>query len=218
MSHVSLIENNTLPSPEPERSARGPRSDQRRLSRQRLIDAARGLCSQGRFLSCGVSDIAGKAGLSRAGFYLHFKSKEELLGAVMSDQLDWYVNQHNTITEERAATVEGLIGWFGQFVDGFRTAGELLVQFWMASPASVIVREQQANRMKGVEALGHRILALRVFRADGSIDPDRQRRVLLFLYQMEQACMGIAYDVSTDDDARATLRLLAGEFRRLMRE
>lgn len=218
MSPVSLIENYKLPSPAPEHGTRGPRGDQRRLSRQRLINAARGLCSEGRFLSCGVSDIADKAPLSRAGFYLHFKSKDELLGAVMSDQLDWYVNQHNTITEERAASAEGLIGWFGQFVEGFRIAGELLVQFWMASPASVIVREQQANRLKGVEALGHRIPALRVFRPDGSIDPDRRRRVLLFLYQMEQACMAIASGVSTDDDARATLRLLAEEFRRLMHE
>lgn len=218
MPHVSLIEDSASPNLETERGARGPRVDQRRLSRQRLIAAARGLCSEGRFLNCGISDIADKAGLSRAGFYLHFKSKEELLSAVMSDQLDWYVNQHNTITEERTATVEGLIGWFGQFIDGFRTAGELLVQFWIASPTGVIVREQQANRMKGVEALGHRILALRVFRVDGSIDPGRQRRVLLFLYQMEQVCMAIASGVTAGEDADATLLLLADEFRRLMRD
>jgi AcrR family transcriptional regulator len=195
---------------------RGPRADQRRLSRQRLIDAARDLCSEGRFLSCAVSDIADKAQISRAGFYLHFKSKEDLLTAVMADQLDWYVNQHNTMTEARAATTEGVIGWLEQFVEGFRNAGELLVQFWMASPTREIIGQQQANRLKGVEALGHRIPGLRMFRADGSIDPDRQRRVLLFAYQMEQACMMAAY---TDDarDVAATLRLLAEEFERLMR-
>jgi AcrR family transcriptional regulator len=166
--------------------ARGSRADQRRMSRRRLIDAARELCAAGRYLSCSVSDIADKAELSRAAFYLHFKSKEDLLKAVMSEQLDWYVNQHNTITEKRASSTDGVISWLKQFVDGFRNAGELLVQFWRASPTRVIVRQQQANRMKGVEALGHRIPALRMFRQDGSIDPDRQRRVLLYIYQLEQ--------------------------------
>jgi AcrR family transcriptional regulator len=196
---------------------RGPRAQQRRQSRQRLIGAARALCAEGRFLTCAVSDIADKAGLSRAAFYLHFKSKEDLLGAVMADQLDWYVRQHTAMTEQRAASAEGIMEWLGQFVDGFRNAGELLVQFWMASPAQEIVRQQQANRLRGVEALGHRLPALRVFRADGSIDPDRLRRVLLFTYQLEQACMNIAYS-DLDGDARATLRLLADGFQQLMRD
>jgi AcrR family transcriptional regulator len=211
MSTAPTIETATSPG-----IARGPRADQRRLSRQRLVDAARDLCSQGRFLSCAVSDIADKAELSRAGFYLHFKSKEDLLNAVMAEQLDWYVNQHNTMTERRAATTEGIIGWFEQFVAGFRSAGELLVQFWMASPTRVIVRQQQANRLKGVEALGHRIPSLRMFRPDGSIDPDRQRRVLLFTYQLEQVCMAAAYGDDADDTTE-TLRLLAEDFQSLMR-
>jgi AcrR family transcriptional regulator len=212
---------NTLPSPRASETGRspprGPRADQRRLSRRRLIDAARALCAEGRFFGCSVSDIADKAELSRAGFYLHFRSKEDLLNAVMSEQLDWYVNQHNTMTEKRAASTEGIIGWLGQFVEGFRNAGELLVQFWMASPTREIVRQQQANRMKGVEALGHRIPALRMFRADGTVDPDRQRRVLLYTYQMEQACTTIAYGGDAED-AEATLRLLADNFQKLMRE
>jgi AcrR family transcriptional regulator len=212
MTLVPAIE--TIPMPA---LARGPRAEQRRLSRQRLIDAARGLCSEGRFLSCAVSDIADKAELSRAGFYLHFKSKEDLLNAVMAEQLDWYVNQHNTMTERRASTIEGIIGWFGQFVEGFRSAGELLVQFWMASPTRVIIRQQQANRLKGVEALGHRIAALRMFRPDGSIDPDRQRRVLLFTFQLEQVCMAAAYSDEADETA-ATLQLLAENFQKLMRD
>ena len=198
-------------------NARGRRAEQRRLSRQRLLDAARELCAEGRFLSCAVADIADKAGLSRAGFYLHFRSKEDLLNAVMSEQLDWYVNQHNTVTEKKVSTTEGIVGWLKQFVEGFRNAGELLLQFWMASPTRVVLRQQQANRIKGVEALGHRIPALRMFRQDGSIDADRQRRVLLFVYQLEQACMNIAYD-DDEQEAEETLQALAGNFQHLMRE
>jgi AcrR family transcriptional regulator len=212
MSCVPAIVSATTPG-----VARRPRADQRRQSRQRLIDAARELCSEGRFLSCSVSEIADQAELSRAGFYLHFKSKEDLFDAVMTEQFDWYVNQHNTITGHRAATAESMIGWFAQFVEGFRNAGELLVQFWMASPTRVIIRQQQANRLKGVEALGHRIPALRMFRQDGSIDPDRQRRALLFAYQLEQVCMAAAYSDNADDTA-ATLRLLAENFQDLMRQ
>ena len=198
-----LTEESTLPSPagiQQERNpVRGPRVDQRRLSKQRLIDAGRELCAQGRFLSCAVSDIAEMAEISRAGFYLHFKNKEDLLNEVMSEQLDWYVNQHNTMTERRARTTEGIVGWLKQFVEGFRNAGELLVQFWMTSPTSVIIRHHQANRLKGVEALGQRIPTLRMFRPDGSIDSDRQCRVLLYVYQLEQACMTLSYSDDEDD-------------------
>ena len=203
---------------DPDRSfARGPRADQRRLSRRRLIDAARELCAEGRFLSCAVSEIADKAGLSRAGFYLHFKSKEDLLTVVMSEQLDWYVNQHNTMTEKRASTTEGIIGWLSQFVDGFRNAGELFVHFSMSSHTQERIQEHQANRIKGVEALGHRLPALRMFRADGSLDPARRRSVLLYTYQLEQACMNIAYE-DDRDDVEATLLALAESLQRLMRE
>lgn len=196
---------------------RSSRADQRRMSRRRLLDAARALCSEGRFLSCSVAEIACKAELSRAGFYLHFKSKQDLLDAVLADQLDWYVNQHNTVTEARVATTEGIIGWLRQFVDGFRKAGELFELFSMATPTRERVRQHQANRIRGVEALGHRIPALRMFRPDGSIDPDRRRRVLLFAYKFEQACMNIAYE-DDPEDAEATLLLLAQDFQRLMRD
>lgn len=203
---------------EPDREElRGARADQRRMSHRRLLDAGRALCSQGRFLSCSVADIACKAELSRAGFYLHFKSKQDLLDAVLSDQLDWYVNQHNTVTGDRVSTREGIIDWLRQFVEGFRNAGELFEHFSMATPTQERIRLQQANRIRGVEALGHRIPALRMFRPDGSIDPDRRRRVLLFAYQLEQACMNIACEDDTED-ADATLLVLAEHFQRLMRE
>jgi hypothetical protein len=55
-----------------------------------------------------------------------------------------------------------------------------------------------------------------MFRPDGSIDPDRQRRVLLFTYQLEQVCMAAAYGDDADDTTE-TLRLLAEDFQSLMR-
>lgn len=197
-------------------SARISRADQREMSKQRLIWAARDLCAGGKFLSCSVAEIADKAELSRGGFYLHFKSKQDLLNAVMGDQLDWYVKQHNMVTEARVSTKKGIISWFWQFVEGFREAGDLLPQFWLINSTRESVRQQHINRVKGVEALGHRIPALRIFKADGSIDADRHRRVMLFVYQLEQACTSIAFEA--DDDADATLEVLADDFTRLMAE
>ena len=54
-----------------------------------------------------------------------------------------------------------------------------------------------------------------MFRADGSLDPDRRRRVLLYTYQLEQACMNIAYE-DDRDDVEATLLALAEDLQRLM--
>lgn len=194
---------------------RGPRAEQRRLSRRKLVEAARALCVEGRFLGCAVGEIADKAGLSRAAFYLHFKGKEDLLEAVMANQINWYVDQHDAMSELRASTVEGIVGWLRQFVEGFRGAGDMFNQFFVASPVEELIRRQHTNRLKGIEALGRRVPALRLFAPDGAIDPDRRRRILLYVYQMEQGCMAIGYSDDAEEVA-ATLQLLAEGFQRLM--
>lgn len=198
----------------PRSTLRGPRAEQRQVSRRRLIDAAREFCVEGRFLGCAVAEIADKAGLSRAAFYLHFKGKEDLLEAVLADQLDWYLDQHAAMSEARASTVEGIVGWLRQFVEGFRNAGDLLNQFFMASPVEEIVRQQQAARLTAIEALGRGVPALRLFGPDGAIDPDRRRRVLLYVYQLEQACATLGYS-DDEADAAAMLQLLAQGFQDL---
>lgn len=48
-------------------------------TRERIVDAARLLFNQHGFLAISIDDVMAEAGLTRGGFYNHFRNKEELL-------------------------------------------------------------------------------------------------------------------------------------------
>lgn len=52
-------------------------------TRQKLIDAATGLFAAGGYLETTPKNIASAAGLTTGAFYYHFKSKEDVAGAIM---------------------------------------------------------------------------------------------------------------------------------------
>lgn len=62
-------------------SGRSPslRDEQKRFTRQRLIDAAREVFVREGYAATTIEDITNAAGASRATFYLHFKTKPEIV-------------------------------------------------------------------------------------------------------------------------------------------
>jgi TetR/AcrR family transcriptional repressor of nem operon len=56
-------------------------------TRQRIVDAASVLFRQQGINGVGLDAIMHEAGLTHGGFYLHFASKEALIGAVSAEQL-----------------------------------------------------------------------------------------------------------------------------------
>ncbi|KRA61598.1 TetR family transcriptional regulator [Caulobacter sp. Root655] len=60
----------------------GLREAQRRLTRERLVDAAVDLFSQRGFRAVTIEQIAAAAGANRATFYLHFRNKEDVANAI----------------------------------------------------------------------------------------------------------------------------------------
>uniref|UniRef100_B0T034 Transcriptional regulator, TetR family n=1 Tax=Caulobacter sp. (strain K31) TaxID=366602 RepID=B0T034_CAUSK len=65
-----------------EGKAGGLREAQRRLTRERLIDAAVVLFGRRGFRAVTVEQIAAEAGANRATFYLHFRNKEDVANAI----------------------------------------------------------------------------------------------------------------------------------------
>lgn len=51
-------------------------------TRRRVLDAARTMLRDGRFQAASMEEIAAEAGLSRAGLYLHFRSRASLIDAI----------------------------------------------------------------------------------------------------------------------------------------
>ncbi len=56
-------------------------------TRQRIIDAASGLFRENGVAAVGIAGIMSGAGLTNGAFYAHFKSKEDLVLAVLSNAL-----------------------------------------------------------------------------------------------------------------------------------
>jgi AcrR family transcriptional regulator len=60
------------------------REDQKRMTREKLITAARECFEDKGYAQTSVEDITGRVGASRATFYLHFKGKPEVLAEIFT--------------------------------------------------------------------------------------------------------------------------------------
>ncbi len=58
-------------------------------TRQRILDSAGSLFRKHGFHGVGIDDIMSGAGLTRGGFYAHFRSKEDLFVQVLSEELEF---------------------------------------------------------------------------------------------------------------------------------
>jgi len=190
---------------------RGRRSEQRQISRVKLIKAARAIFIGGLFRETSVDEIARNAHLSRAAFYLHFKSKEEILQAVLYDEMEAYVQHYRTISVRKASSRTSVIKWFGQFITGFRESGELTALYPIITSVKHSNKENHQRRCAAVEILGHRLPRLRIFKEDGSINVRRHWRTVLFVYQLEQLSYAIAFGQSYID-TKVALDVLADHF------
>src|SRR5438445_7282905 len=88
-------------------------------TRERILEVARDLIGERGYSSTSISQIAGKLGTSKAALYYHFKSKEEILDALLSEPMVAF----QELTEMAAAQPAGkqpeaLLGAIIDFVAG----------------------------------------------------------------------------------------------------
>jgi AcrR family transcriptional regulator len=75
-----------------------------KLTRERIVLAAVELFRENGFHNTSLTQILGAAGITKGGFYFHFKSKEELGDAVIDFMKDFWVrNVLKKIAEEKGA-------------------------------------------------------------------------------------------------------------------
>jgi len=111
--------------------------------------------------------------------------------------VEWYVRQFRTITSSEARTTTDLITWFRHFIERYKEVNELMAHFRFAISIKEAYAQNQAARRRVIETLGHRFPELRLFLADGSLDVQREVEVLLWVYQLEQVCLNVAFAPQT---------------------
>jgi TetR/AcrR family transcriptional repressor of nem operon len=73
-------------------------------TRERIVEAAAELFRKNGFHSTSLSQLLREAGLTKGGFYFHFKSKEELGDAVIDYMREyWIKNVLNEVAKEKGA-------------------------------------------------------------------------------------------------------------------
>jgi AcrR family transcriptional regulator len=97
------------------------REQQRAYTRRRLMEAARQVFAAKGYPDTRVDDIARQAGASRATFYLHFKSKCELMTALVDDGVPFAVETYHVLDqmlEDDGPQLPGrLRGWLAEWLD-----------------------------------------------------------------------------------------------------
>lgn len=114
-------------------------------TRTRILDIAADLFRTRGYAGTSIADIAAGLGTSKAALYYHFRSKEEILDALLADSLAVYAR----IAEAAAtgtATGEDLLGAFIDMVAG---AGRLLTTFGDdPSVLAVLARREREYRLR----------------------------------------------------------------------
>jgi AcrR family transcriptional regulator len=167
------------------------REQQRAFTRKRLLEAARHVFAERGYPDATVDEIASEAGASRATFYLHFKGKTELVGALVEDVTPFAVERYRLLDEVLASGGSSLreklrdwmSDWLGIWSQSAQ-ASHALLQAAMLEPEVERQRLRQSEAL--VDALEHYFAGLPA--ADRG--PARDR--LLVLEIMTQRILALA--------------------------
>ncbi|RCW39667.1 TetR family transcriptional regulator [Halopolyspora algeriensis] len=92
----------------------------RQETRERLVASARTLFGELGYTGAGAEAIARSAGVSRATFYLHFKSKAELVTDIMHTIEPEIIAAYRSLDELVGAEVDDVIAWLEQHAEFWR--------------------------------------------------------------------------------------------------
>ena len=152
------------------------RDEQKRFTRQRLIDAALEVFAETGYAAATVEDITRAAGASRATFYLHFKRKAdivtELLGKVLLPESDTIYEELHELPDPSWPEVRAFVESTLTYWDRHRAALDVLRQsfavdrdevgeFWSgALEATSKVLAHYLSHLRGVDEATARVRAI----------------------------------------------------------
>ena len=180
---------------------RGPRELQKERTRDKLLEAARTLFADGGYMTCTVGDIVERAGVSRAAFYLHFASKQDLLNAIVARTLAQMQDRFLSLSFAQGGSRKDiLVAWIGRQVREFRR----LQGDHRLFSLSIAINPQAATDVfassaAAVAALGRRLPELRILDAAGAVDLRRLAGLNFLIFEMQQLAVTSAYDAWVTD-------------------
>src|SRR4051812_4121139 len=112
------------------------REEQKAFTRRRLVDAAVEVFGANGYTQATIEDITRAAGASRAAFYLHFKSKAEIVKVLLSEELlpdsDAIYENLRDVTEPTWETMRVFVAQLLTYWDNHTPALDILQQAFAA--------------------------------------------------------------------------------------
>jgi AcrR family transcriptional regulator len=158
------------------------RDEQKRLTRRRLIEGALAAFEQKGYASTTIDDIVAEANASRATFYLHFKSKADVV-LVMTETLGRRWRElYLELTSGGRLSRKALYEWLDGVVENYRTnrvSLEAIDQAVAIEPA--VAEVDLATRQESIA-----VMAESIERWYGGDSEDARVRAALLLVQMDR--------------------------------
>jgi AcrR family transcriptional regulator len=158
------------------------RDEQKRLTRRLLIDGALAAFERKGYAATTIEDIVTEGGASRATFYLHFKSKAEvLLGLTQTLGRRWR-EMYVELTAGDGPSRTELCEWLDSMVDRYRLHRAALV----AIDQAVAIEPELADARLASLAESIDVVAASVRRWHGGSAQDARVRAALLIAQMDR--------------------------------
>ncbi|MDB5446241.1 MAG: hypothetical protein JWQ97_1558 [Phenylobacterium sp.] len=189
------------------------RGDRLKLrTRGKILKAARDLFADGGYMSCTVGDIAERAGVSRASFYVHFATKQDLLREVVKRDLEGQSIPQMQLQLTGKDPDMAIRRWISRYVRSLaKNRDGLRLYNFAVSVDPAMAREAYEASRRTALALAKRIERFRVYTADGDIDAKRLASLRLLLFTVEQLGAAVAFE-AWDHDLDSSIDLLTRRF------
>lgn len=156
-------------------------------TRRTILRAGRELFAAEGFVAPRVEDVARAAGVSRAAFYLHFTSLEDLIQQVFLREVRWQLRRYRGLTDEILTSRRRIRGWLERFFASFRQERRYILIVYRAysnDPANMRVVFDEHLRV--IERLALRVSRLRLSSEDGTTDPMRSMQMHTLMRRIDE--------------------------------
>jgi AcrR family transcriptional regulator len=181
------------PSP-PVAKKRNLRDMQKATTLAIIKDAARGIFSSGHYDSVSVDDIANEAGVSRGTVYMHFRTKLDILLALINDDLDTHLACYEALANLHSFEIKFIVRWLNDFIDATKASNQFLAVFFRYNNTDNFSMVMD-NRDRVIEILGKRYSGFIVKDDAGEVVERRRAQCYMMLSLIETG--SITYSIDT---------------------
>jgi AcrR family transcriptional regulator len=158
----------------------------------RILDAARELFYDQGYLETSVDQIAKACGFSRATFYLHYKSKDEVLFGLLKEDLEAQIEHYRDLASIRTVSTASLGDWIREFRKTMDQRRKSFGLFWadeMINSDGMVLAT--SHREHAIAILGRRFPSFDL--SEGPEDQREARRARCYMIIFLIECVSIGF-------------------------